>query len=197
MDGGWLARARWRWRGALLWPTFAVAVVLDGAIAHERPLVGDSQSFFGGLLLGLIFSLLAVLFCSRPLGSLLRRARSDLPAEIARNYAGTVSVLAVTLVLLAIGLAHHSSIMNEQRTLQDAMARAEAYIGDHAPAEFRSQAGHIDAYTIEAGSIYRMCVPSQDGSRSYCVIVKESLPFASSVVPDGSEPNGVLAQGTN
>jgi len=197
MDGGWLARARWRWRGALLWPTFAVAVVLDGAIAHERPLVGDSQSFFGGLLLGLIFSLLAVLFCSRPLGGALRRRRRDLPVDVARNYAGTVAVLTVTLAIVVAGLVHHPAIVAQQRTLDDAVARAEAFIGARAPDEFRVNASHTDAYAIQPGSIYRVCVPDRAGTRTYCVVVKEGLPLSQSVIPDGYEPNSVFAQGTN
>ncbi|MGO9959746.1 MAG: hypothetical protein ACLP50_27840 [Solirubrobacteraceae bacterium] len=197
MNGAWLARARWRWRGAMLWPTFIVAVVLDAVIVHAWPLAGGSQSFFGGLLIGLILSLLALLACSRPLGSLLRRRRGDLPVAIARDYAGTVGVLAVTVVLLIIGLRHHSSIVAQERTLDDAVARAEAFIGDRAPAEFRVNAYHADVFTIQAGSLYRICVPSRDATRSYCVIVKEQLPFAQSVVPAGYEPNALFAEGVN
>jgi hypothetical protein len=197
MNGAWLARARWRWRGALLWPTFVVAVVLDAVIVHARPLVGDSQSFFGGVLIGLILSLLALLACSRPVGSLLRRRRRDLPVAIARDYAGRAAVLAVTLALLVIGLAHHSSVVAQQRMLDDAVARAEAFIGDRAPAAFRVNAYHADVLTIQAGSLYRICVRSRDGTRSYCVIVKEQLPFAQSVIPAGYEPNAVFAEGVN
>jgi hypothetical protein len=197
MDSAWLARMRWRWRGASLWPTFGVAVLLDGGIAHVRPMAGDAQSFLSGVLLGLIFSLLAVLFCSRPLGALLRRRRADLPVGVARNYAGTFAVLAVSAVFLAIGLAHHSAITAQLRALNDAIARAEAFIGDRAPAEFRANASHTDTFTIQPGTIYRTCVPSPDGTRTYCVIVKEKLPLAQSVVFGGYEPNSVFAEGVN
>lgn len=197
MDGAWLARARWRWRGAWLWPAFVVGALLDGVIAHARPFVGDSQSFFGGVLAGLILNLLAVLFCSRGVGSLLRRRRTDMPAAVARNYGGTVVVVLVSVVIGAVGLAHHSGIVTRQRALNDAIVRAEAFIGDHAPPAFRADATRTDTFTIQPGAIYRTCVPSRDGGRAYCVIVKPRLPLAQSVVFAGYEPNWLFAEGVN
>jgi hypothetical protein len=197
MDGAWLARARWRWRGAWLWPAFVAGALLDGAIAAVRPFVGDSQSFVGGVLAGLILNLLAVLFFSGALGTLLRRGRGDLPMSVARNYGGTVAVATVSVAIAGIGLARHDGIADRQRALADAVVRAEAYIGDHAPATFRVNATRTDTFTIEAGSIYRTCVASQDGRRSYCVIVKPGLPLAQSVVFAGYEPNWLLSQGAN
>src|SRR5947209_3174113 len=84
------ARARWRWRGAWLWPTFVACVLLDGVIADVRPFVGDRQSVPGGVLAGLILNILAVLLCSRAFGLLLRRRRRDMPVGVARNYGGTI-----------------------------------------------------------------------------------------------------------
>ncbi|HZE06382.1 MAG TPA: hypothetical protein VE127_14225, partial [Solirubrobacteraceae bacterium] len=60
MESAWLHRARWRWRGALLWPTFVVGVIADGLIAQFRPFLGDGQSFGAGVLAGMFFNLLAV-----------------------------------------------------------------------------------------------------------------------------------------
>jgi hypothetical protein len=197
MDGALLARARWRWRGAWLWPTFVAASLLDGVIAHVRPIIGDRQSFVGGVLAGLIFNLVAVLLCSRPFGYVLRRFRPDLPAAVARNYGGTVAVLLVSAGMLAIGVARHGSIVSDGRALDDAIVRAEAYIGDHAPSPFRANATRTDTFTIQPGTIYRTCAPSQGGHTYYCVIVNDRLPFARSVVPAGSEPNALFSQGVN
>lgn len=197
MDGAWIARARWRWRGALLWPTFAAASVLDGVIATVRPFVGDRQSVAGGVLAGLILNLLAVLFLSRGFGALLRRRRGDLPAGVARNYGGTIAVALVSAFLLSIGLVRHGTIVEHQRALRDAIVRAEGYIGDHAPAVFRVNARRTDTFTIQAGTMYRTCVPSQDQQRFYCVIVKPRLPLARSVVFAGHEPNWLFAEGVN
>jgi hypothetical protein len=174
-----------------------VAVIADGVIARWRPFLGDSQSAGSGVLVGLIVNLLGVLFLSRPVGAVIRRARPDMPVQVARNYGGTLVVVVLTAGLLAIGAVHHAGIVADQRALDDATVRAEAYIGDRAPAEFRVNVAHPDTFVIEPGVLYRTCVPSRDRPRYYCVIVKPRLPLSQSVVPAGSEPNAVFAQGVN
>lgn len=197
MDAGWLARLRWRRRGAWLWPTFVVVTALDAVIVHTLPLLGDSQSLVGGIVAGLFINLLLVLVFSRPGGALLRRRRTDMPPSVAHNYAGTAAVAIVPLVLLAAGLAHRSTIQDRQRMLNDAVTRAIAYIGDRAPDAFRANVSHTDTYTIQPGYAYRTCVPNRAGTRTYCVIVKTRLPLDQSVVFGGYEPNSVFAAGTN
>jgi hypothetical protein len=197
MEAAWLARMRWRRRGAWLWPTFVVATVLDGVLLHALPLAGTTQTLVGGILAGMVFNVLAVLLLSRPLGMLVRRARPDMPVVVARNYAGTFAVLLVSAAMLAIGVAHHSTVVAQRRSFDDAVMRAEAYIGDRAPAQFRVNVTNSNTYTIQAGAVYRTCVPNRSGTRTYCVIVKTRLPLARSVVPAGYEPNSIFAEGTN
>ena len=196
MDGAWLSRFRWRRRGAWLWPAFVVLTVVDAVIGHLLPPVGEKQSFVGAALAGLVLNLIAVILLSRPLGALLRRRRPDLPMAIARNYGGTTVVVCVSAALLGAGLAHRSSITSEQQTMRDAIVRAEAYIGDRAPDQFRRNVNLIDTVTIQPGSSYRMCVPDARGRRTYCVVVDTQLPFARSVRFAGYEPNSSLAAGT-
>ncbi len=197
MELGWVHRLRWRRRGAWLWPVFVAAVAADAVLGHLRPPAGDSQSLPAGALAGLALNLLAVLLLSRPLGALLRRVRGDLPGVVARNYAGTSVVIAVTAALLAAGEVHHASVVANQNALRDATVRAEAWIGDRAPAEFRRNMTLADTFAIQPGSIYRTCVPGSHAGRAYCVIVKTQLPFARSVSFAGSEPNAIFAQGVN
>ena len=80
--------------------------------------------------------------------------------------------------------------------MRDAVVRAQAFIGYRAPDEFRRNVRLIDTVTIQAGSIYRMCVPGAHGVRTYCVIVDTQLPFARSVKFAGYEPNSSVAVGT-
>jgi hypothetical protein len=194
MERAWVHRLRWRWRGAWLWPVFVATVALDAALGHLRPPAGDSETIAAAGIVGLALNLLAVLLLSRPLGALLRRARPDLPAVVARNDAGTSVVLAVTIALLAAGLVHHATVVANQNAMRDATVRAEAWIGDRAPAQFRRNVRLSNTFTIQPG-LYRTCVPGEHGIRSYCVIVKTQLPFARSVSFDGYEPNSVFAQG--
>jgi hypothetical protein len=183
---------------------FVATVVVDAIIGSELPSAGESQSIASAAIAALAINLLMVLLLSRPLGALLRRARPDLPTVVARNYAGTGVVLAVTVALLLAGLAHRAAVISDQNALRDAVARAQAWIGDRAPPEFRRDATRLDTYVIESGSVYRTCVPSMSESRSpqpgraareFCVIVKRYLPFSRSVSFAGYEPNAVFAEG--
>jgi hypothetical protein len=195
MESDWWQRLRWRRRGAWLWPVFVAATLADAVLEHARPATSDTQSIVSAALVGLVLNLLAVLLLSRPIGALMRRTRRDLPWVVARNYAGTSAVLAVSAALLIAGLVHHSTVLANQRALRDATVRAEAWIGMRAPAEFRRHANLPDTIAIEPGSIYRTCVPGHSLSRTYCVIVKTRLPAARSVSFAGHTPNVVFAAG--
>ncbi len=195
MPGPWLARIRWRRRGAWLWPAFVVLTLLDGLIGHWLPPTGDGQSIAGAALVGVFLNLIAVILLSRPFGGLLRRRRADLPSVVARNYGGTVAVVAVSASLLVAGLIHRPAIASDSRAMQDAIARAMAWIGDRAPAEFRRNVRQVNAFAIQPGSIYRACVPSADRGRTFCVIVNTHMPFGSSVRFDGYESNRFFAVG--
>lgn len=197
MDGGWVARVRWRRRGAWLWPAFVALTVADGVVGHLLPLSGRTQSPATGIVAGLCVNVVGVLLLSRPLGALIRRRRPDLPDVVARNYGGTLVVACVFAAFLAAGLAHHGSLAAEQRAAREAMARAQAWIGDRAPARFRRNLALVDAFAIQPGSVYRSCVPSMVGARlrEYCVIVNLDVPFPQGVRFAGSEPNSVFSEG--
>ena len=195
MDLSWLVRARWRLVGAWMWPAFVVLAFADALIGHVLPLSGSAQSVVAGLLLGLILNLIAITAFALPAGLLLRLRRHDLPLAIARNYAGVLGIVLVTLGLLAIGLGHHSAVISGRATMRDAAARAAAYIGDHAPAQFRGDLADISTVVIQGGTIYRGCATNPTGTRQYCVIVNERLPAGRSVTPDGSETNQTMARG--
>ena len=188
-------RFRWRRTGAWLWPAFVVLTVLDGVLGHAFPPAGMSETLFAAALLGLVINVIAVILLSRPLGMLLRRVRPDVPGVVARDYAGTFVVFAVAATLLAAGLVHRPTIAARQRDMNDAIARAQAWIGDRAPAEFRRNLEFVSLLAIVPGTIYRACVPSVHGDRSYCVIVNRSQPFPISVTFSGYEPNAVLDAG--
>jgi hypothetical protein len=195
MNVAWLARIRWRRRGAWMWPAFALLTIVDAVIGHALPPGGDTQTVVAAALLGCALNLIGVVVLSWPVGELLRRMRPGLPRIVARDYAGTTVVSLVAVGLLAAGLAHRSTIQTHREALRNATVLAAAWIGDRAPAEFRRNAADVNTFTIEPGSVYRSCVPSSDGRRSYCVIVRPLLPLPQSVRYAGGEPNSVFAQG--
>jgi hypothetical protein len=195
MDAAWIIRTRWRWRGAWMWPAFVVTAIADGWIGHALPISPPSQSVVSGVMVGLVLNLICIVVLSVPIGVLLRRLRRGLPVAIARNYAGVLCVLLVTVGFAGIGLAKRSTITHDSATMHDAVVRAAAYIGDHAPAPFAARADDLDVLAIQEGSIYRVCADNAAATRYYCVVVREGLPLDRSVTPAGSEPNATLARG--
>jgi hypothetical protein len=196
MQGVWLARMRWRRRGAWMWPAFAVAVVVDAVIGHALPPTGETQTLLAAALAAWFLNLFAVVLVGWPMGAALRRVRPDMPKVVARDYAGLAAVMAVTAALLVAGLAHRPSVIAHQRAMRDAIVRAQAFIGDRAPAEFRRNLAHVSTVAIEPGNIYRTCVSGDRDARTYCVIVRTHVPLARSVSFDGYTSNAVFSQGS-
>jgi hypothetical protein len=203
MDSAWLSRTRaryvrmrWRRSGAWLWPAFVAFTVVDAALGHALPPSGDRETIAAAGVLALVANLLGVILLARPLGWVISRFRRDLPGVVARDYGGTVVVVALTATLLTVGLVHRPQLRARQQALEDAVTRAQAWIGDRAPDEFRRNLGAINVLTIQDDTIYRACVASIYRERTYCVVVNRALPFPNSVTFSGYEPNSALAAGT-
>ena len=198
MDAAPLVRLRWRLRGAWLWPLFVVLTLADGLIHHELPITGDVDgSFAGGALLGAVANIIAIIVLTAPLGRAVRRVRPDMPMVVARNYAGALTTIAVTAVLLSAGLIHRHVIASDLNDLNDATTRAEVYIGAHAPAQFRKHLDRLSTYEVQPPEIYRTCAAADAAADPpyYCVVVNRQRPFGKGVTYDGSESNIQLSQG--
>ena len=182
--------------GARGWlPRSSSRLVADAVIGHLLPPAGETQTILAAALLGALFNLLAVLLLRVPFSALIRRRRRDLPRVVARDYAGTIAITLVSAVLLLVGLLHRPTIIANRNAMNDAISRAQAFIGDRAPAEFRRNLAYVSTYTIEAGRIYRTCVPGIRTGRTYCVVVKTQMPFGQSVTFAGYESNADFSRG--
>lgn len=198
MDAAPLVRLRWRLSGAWLWPSFGVLTIADAIIVHDLPLSGDSGlSLVGAWLLAAVLSLLGIAFLAGPVGRLVRRLRPDMPRTVARNYGGALVTLAISCVLLAGGLLHRPAVMADRAALQEAVARAVNYIGDHAPTAFQQNMARLVTIPVETPVLYRSCVPNPVGTRQYCVVVNLKKPFGHGVFYSGAESNLTLSLGTN
>ena len=195
MERVWTSRLRWRLRGAALAPLLVVLIVADAALLHVLPLSGDRTGLDAGLLLASLFNFVAVVVVAPVAAVALRRARPDLPFAIARDRAGVVLVLLLAVVLLAAGLRHRPAIARDRAVLADAHARGIAWIGAHAPAEFRRHVGLADTIAIVPGSVYRTCAPSLSDGRAWCVVVRSGVPFPHGIRFDGGEPNALFQAG--
>lgn len=195
MERVWAARLRWRLRGAWLAPLLVLLTILDGLVVHSLPVTGDRTGVVGGLLLGAFLNFVAVVVVAPVGGMALRRVRRDLPRVVARDYAGTGLVIFVSGALFAAGLAHHTTIVHHRAALAEALTRGEAWIGTHAPPEFRRHAALVDAVAIVDGSIYRVCAPGARADRAWCAIVRTRVPFPGGVRFAGGEPNALFQAG--
>jgi len=192
MDGAWLTRMRWRRRGAWMWPAFLTLTVIDAFVVHALPPDGDAEGLITALWFAGFWNFVAVAFVAHPAGALLRRVRRDLPTVVARDYAGTWLVIAIAIALFGAGLSNRATVSGNRATMRDAIVRAIAWIGYHAPPAFRAEVRLASTVTIQAGTLYRTCVPERGGHQTYCVVVDESQPVNRSVHFAGYEPNAVF-----
>src|SRR3954466_4347412 len=107
----WQTRLRWRLRGAMLWPAFMVAVVVEAVLLDRLPVSGDDgPGLFAALLLAGFANLFVVAVAAPLAGRWLRRRRPGVPPVIAPDRAGAVLVAAGGALVVALGLAHHPSV---------------------------------------------------------------------------------------
>jgi 4-amino-4-deoxy-L-arabinose transferase-like glycosyltransferase len=184
----WLARLRWRMRGAWLWPAFFGLTAVDGAlIALLPPYDGAPTGPIGGVLLA-GFANLVVIAVAAPLAGLaLRRRRPDLPRVVANDYAGAALLLALTVALLAAGLAHRPAAAAERGDEAAVVVAVERYVSAHAP-RWRPGLDRLDAVQL-GPEVYRACVPGVHPRRSLCMIVDTDRRPARVTRDSSMEPN--------
>jgi hypothetical protein len=173
----WRSRLRWRWRGALLWPAFAVLTLVDALLLGVLPIAGDDGTpFVGGLLLAMTFNLILVAVVAPLLALWLRRRRPDLPKVVAQDTTGTVLVVCVTLGFLVGGLIHAPVRAEAERDFAAQYVAARDYAHARAPEQFRDGVGQMTTLKLE-DELYRTCVPGDDPKRWFCMYVStESTP---------------------
>lgn len=188
---GWLTRVRWRRRGAWQWPAFALAVVAEALLLHLLPLAGDGTPLAPALLLAGLLNLVVVAAGAPLLGMLLRRRRRDLPAIVARDYAGTALIVAGALAIAALGVAHSGAVGAHDRTLRSLSQSVRDYVGAHAPPVYQSEVDRTDVLQIDA-HLYRACVPALGSRRYWCMLVDTSAPAPRVRYDPSGAPNASL-----
>jgi hypothetical protein len=167
----WRSRLRWRLRGAKLWPTFALVVVVEAFLVQLLPVAGDGGPglFAAVLLVG--FPNLAIVAVVAPLaGFWLRARRPAVPAVVATDRAGTALLLAGVVVVLALGLGHHAVVRKAHDDLAVQATSARRFVINQAPREFQDNVDHLNTWK-QAPDLYRTCVAGNDPQRAFCVFV--------------------------
>jgi hypothetical protein len=170
-------RLRWRLRGAWQWPAFVVLTVVDAVLIARLPFQGEGADAIGAMLLAGFFNLVAVALLAPVFGMLLRRRRRDLPFMIARDYAGTALLVAITFGLVVGGASHRSAVLAEHADQRAVFGAVHDYVVESEPR-------FVDG--LEAMSTRRL---ETDRYRA-CVQGPEKLPICLFVNTDQS-PAGV------
>jgi hypothetical protein len=162
-------RLRWRLRGAWQWPVFAALTLVDAALLVWLPFQGEGADAAGALLLATFLNLFAVALAAPLVGWLLRRRRRDLPAFVARDYAGTALLAVVTCALLAGGLAHRPGLSAERSDRRAVALAVHGYVMTEAP-RFGSGLEGVDVARLEPEH-YRACVYGLGEHLPLCLFV--------------------------
>jgi hypothetical protein len=167
----WQTRLRWRLRGAMLWPAFVVAVVVQALLLDLLPVAGDSgPGLFAAVLLAGFLDLCLVAVAAPLAGRWLRGHRPGMPAVIATDRAGTVVLVAACALLAALGLMHRSSVRAARADIAAQAAQARRFFVSQAPREFQAHVHRLD--TVKQGKhLYRTCVAGANPDRAFCVFV--------------------------
>jgi len=152
-----------------MWPAFAALTIVDALLAARLPFAGEGADLIGAVLFAGFVNLIAVAVAAPFAGMALRRRRRDLPAMIARDYAGTVLLLAISAALVAGGLAHRSTLLAERADERAVAAAVHDYVLSTAPA-FTTGLGVMDVRRLEDDH-YRACVSRPEERLPICLFV--------------------------
>jgi hypothetical protein len=170
-DAVWRSRLRWRWRGAHLWPAFAVVLVADAVLLERLPIAGDrGPGIVGALLLAGFLNLIVVAVGAPLAGHWLRRRRPETPRVVADDRAGTALLLAGAAMVLALGIAHHPAVRDASRAAAAQAEQARRFVLSQAPHAYAVNIDRLETQK-QGPNLYRTCVPGPDPTRSFCVFV--------------------------
>jgi hypothetical protein len=186
----WTSRLRWRFRGAWMWPAFALALLGDALILHELPPISTGidipvaliLSSFGNLILiGAIAPWLARRVIHRDPGP------SALPPEVILDRTATFLMVAGAAGLIAAGLAARPAVISETEATEENARLVRAHVDARAPGEIKRNIDTANTRRL-ADDYFRTCINYDDRTRAYCVFVDTEK---NTVTRDPSElPNG-------
>jgi 4-amino-4-deoxy-L-arabinose transferase-like glycosyltransferase len=163
-------RLRWRLRGAWQWPAFLALTAADAIVLVLLPFYEPGPGgLFPALLVAGFANLVAVALVAPLLARVVRARRPDLPRVVARDYAGTLVLVAFTALAVGGGLLHRSAAEAADAKLQSVRLALHDYVLQQAP-ELRDGLVAIDARRLEP-DYYRACVPKLEPRRWLCLFV--------------------------
>ena len=190
----WARRLRWRLRGGLQWPAFAVLTVGDGLLLHLLPPLASGIDLIPGLIIASFSNLFLVgavapFLARRMIAERSAAAASGAPAvangagaagpggppyEILLDRAATGLLVAGTLGLVAAGLASRPLIVSETEATELNAMLVRSYALGHASPEYRRNLDAANTIRVAEG-YFRTCIPADDRRRVWCLFVDTNL----------------------
>jgi hypothetical protein len=197
----WTRRLRWRLRGALLWPAFAVLTVGDGLLLHFLPPNRTGVKFIPGLIVAMFANLFLVGLVAPWIARRLvvrerqvhrHEARDPVPPEVILDRTGTILLALAAVGLFVAGLGNRPVVVSETKATEANARMVEQYVNAHAPAEVKANLDSANTKRL-ANGYFRTCVSFNDRAKAYCMFVDTNK---RTVVKDAdSRPNAVSFSG--
>jgi hypothetical protein len=188
-------RLRWRLRGGLMWPAFALTTAADGVLLHALPPLYSGVELIPGLIIASFVNLFLVgavapwlarrlaarqpaggggptagdVTAASPNGSAAASAEAP-PYEVLLDRAATGILLAGALGLLAAGLGSRPLVVSETEATEINGRTVRSYVLGHGDAQQRANVDAANTIRIAEG-YFRTCIPSADRRTGWCLFV--------------------------
>lgn len=180
----WPHRLRWRLRGAVwLWPAFAAAVVVDAAILHLLPPVGNDQQIAAppglNLVGDLIVASFANLFLVAALAPWLARrlagreqapGETPVPYEVHLGRTAAILMAVGALGLVVVGLGNRPVIVSETRATEANANAVRDWVLRHGTPEMQRNLETANTVRL-ATNFFRTCIAADDRRKAFCFFV--------------------------
>ena len=170
----WVARARWRLRGAMLWPAFVIFTLVDGFVLYRLSPVGfDFDDPIAPVILATFGNLFLIAVVSPLLSKRLaarREAITKVDREVLQDRVGT-TLLAVGLVgVIAAGLGNRQVIVSETNATERNARTLDLVIAHAGNAELTRNRETANTHRLSEG-YFRTCVARDDRRRAFCFFI--------------------------
>jgi hypothetical protein len=175
----WTRRLRWRLRGALMWPAFAIFTIGDGLLLHYLPPNRTGVKLIPGLIIASFANLFLIgavaNWMSRRLVARERRVhaaerRDPLPAEVILDRTATILLTLAAIGLFVAGLGNRPVIVSETNATHEAAVRAQNFVEAHGTPQAKANLEDANTRRISEG-LFRVCVNLNNRARAYCMYV--------------------------
>jgi len=178
MAGGerfWVARARWRLRGAMLWPAFVVLTLVDGVVLYrlspvgfefKDPVAPTILATFGNLFLVAVVAP----WLTRRLAARRMPAPIEVEREVLKDRTGTALLAAGLVGVLAAGLGNRQVVVSETKATERNAAAVRDFIEQSRSPELVRNLETENTVKLSEG-YFRTCVARDDRRRHFCLFV--------------------------